>query len=167
MIRWGNWCRKLRQVLLESRFLHHPTSDEHPMLLDRFFGQEDALSRTVNKNNNSIKNGRVHFRCLSIFRVVERRTFLMGESPESALVVEGYSWNTKGVHREVESEGRCRQISGLTNRNHIRLQLRIRLPYKLKSNNYSELTVVNVADGWERKKRVVPREVSSADENRV
>ena len=56
--------------------------------------------------------------------------------------------NTKGVHREVESEGRCRQISGLTNRNHIRLQLGIRLQNKLKSNNYSELTVVNVADIW-------------------
>ena len=55
---------------------------------------------------------------------------------------------TKGVHREVESEGRWRQISGLTNRNHIRLQLRIRLQHKLKSNNYSELTVVNVADRW-------------------
>ena len=55
---------------------------------------------------------------------------------------------TKGVHREVESEGRWRQISGLTNRNHIRLWLRIRLPNKLKSNNYSELTVVNVADLW-------------------
>ena len=55
---------------------------------------------------------------------------------------------TKGVHREVESEGRWRQISGLTNRNHIRLQLRIRLHYKLKSNNYSELIVVNVADIW-------------------
>ncbi|WP_415946184.1 reverse transcriptase domain-containing protein [Selenomonas montiformis] len=27
----------------------------------------------------------------------------------------------KGVHREAESERRCRQISGLTNRNHIRL----------------------------------------------
>ena len=27
----------------------------------------------------------------------------------------------KGVHREVESEGSRRQISGLTNRNHIRL----------------------------------------------
>ena len=47
-----------------------------------------------------------------------------------------------------ESEGRWRQISGLTNRNHIRLQLRIRLHNKLKSNNYSELTVVNVADIW-------------------
>ena len=55
---------------------------------------------------------------------------------------------TKGVHREVESEGRWRQISGLTNRNHIRLQLRIRLHNKSKSNNYSELTVVNVADIW-------------------
>ena len=55
---------------------------------------------------------------------------------------------TKGVHRKVESEGRWRQISGLTNRNHIRLQLRIRLQNKLKSNNYSELTVVNVADIW-------------------
>ena len=54
----------------------------------------------------------------------------------------------KGVHREVESEGSRRQISGLTNRNHIRLQLRIRLHYKPKSNNYSELTVVNVADIW-------------------
>ena len=55
---------------------------------------------------------------------------------------------TKGVQREVESEGRWRQISGLTNRNHIRLQLRIRLHNKSKSNNYSELTVVNVADIW-------------------
>ena len=43
------------------------------------------------------------------------------------------------------------QISGLTNRNHIRLQLRIRLPNKSKSNNYSELTVVNINDykAWE------------------
>ena len=56
--------------------------------------------------------------------------------------------NIKGVHREVESEGRWRQISGLTNRNHIRLQLRIRLQHKLKSNNYSELIVVNVANRW-------------------
>ena len=36
----------------------------------------------------------------------------------------------------------------MTNRNHIRVQLRIRLHFKLKSNNYSELAVVNVADGW-------------------
>lgn len=40
------------------------------------------------------------------------------------------------------------QISGLTNRNHMRLQLRIRLLYKPKSNSYSELTVVDVADRW-------------------
>ena len=40
------------------------------------------------------------------------------------------------------------QISSLTNRNHIRLWLRIRLPDKLKSNNYSELAVVNVVDRW-------------------
>ena len=55
---------------------------------------------------------------------------------------------TKGVHREVESEGRWRQNSGLTNRNHMRLRLRIRLRNKPKSNNYSELTVVDVADRW-------------------
>ena len=55
---------------------------------------------------------------------------------------------TKGVHCEVESERRWRQTSGLTNRNHMRLQLRIRLRFKLKSNNYSELTVVNMADRW-------------------
>ena len=55
---------------------------------------------------------------------------------------------SKGVHREVESEESFRQSSGLTNRNHIRLQLRIRLLLKLKSNNYSELAVVNVADAW-------------------
>ena len=55
---------------------------------------------------------------------------------------------TKGVVGDCESERRWRQISGLTNRNHIRLWLRIRLHNKLKSNNYSELTVVNVADIW-------------------
>ena len=37
-------------------------------------------------------------------------------------------------------------FSGLTDRNHIRLQLRIRLHHKPKSNNYSELTVINAAD---------------------
>lgn len=31
-----------------------------------------------------------------------------------------------------------------------------------KSNNYSELAIVNVADRW-RERNVVPREVSSAD----
>lgn len=50
-----------------------------------------------------------------------RRTFLTGASPQSALVVGRIQPNIKGVHREVESEGRWRQISGLTDRNHIRL----------------------------------------------
>ena len=77
-----------------------------------------------------------------------RRTFLSGESPQSALVVGRIQpmtrvsivrWNLKEVGW---------QISDLTYRNHIRLQLRIRLQLKLKSNNYSELTVVNVADRW-------------------
>ena len=53
----------------------------------------------------------------------------------------------------MESEESFRQSSGLTNRNHIRLQLGIRLPYKLKSNNYSELIVVNVADRWSERLR--------------
>ena len=60
---------------------------------------------------------------------------------------------SKGVHREVESEESWRQNSGLTNRNHIRLQLGIRLHDKSKSNNYPELTVVNVADGWSERLR--------------
>ena len=40
------------------------------------------------------------------------------------------------------------QISGLTNRNHIRLCMRVRLRYKLKPNNYTESCMVNVTDGW-------------------
>ena len=52
----------------------------------------------------------------------------------------------KGVHREVESEGSPRQTLGLTNRNHIRQGRRIRLPHKLKSNNYTEYVNVDVAD---------------------
>ena len=54
----------------------------------------------------------------------------------------------------MESEGRCRQISGLTNpkglasrrRNHMRLCAGVRLPYKLKSNSYLEQHIINVAD---------------------
>ena len=48
-------------------------------------------------------------------------------------------WNLKEVRW---------QISGLTNRNHMRLWLRIRLPNKSKSNSYSELIMVDVADIW-------------------
>ena len=40
------------------------------------------------------------------------------------------------------------QISGLTNRNHIRLCMRVRLPDKLKPDNCTESCMVNVADGW-------------------
>ena len=40
------------------------------------------------------------------------------------------------------------QISGLTNRNHIRLCMRVRLQSKLKPDNYTESCMVNVADGW-------------------
>ena len=46
---------------------------------------------------------------------------------------------SKGVHREVESGESWRQNFGLMNRNHIRLQLGIRLHNKLKSNNYPGL----------------------------
>ena len=53
----------------------------------------------------------------------------------------------------MESEESWRQSSGLTNRNHIRLQLGIRLQYKSKSNNYPGLIVVNVADGWSERLR--------------
>ena len=62
----------------------------------------------------------------------------------------------KGVHREVESEGSRRQTSGLTNRNHIRQQLRVRLQIKPKPNNYPELIAVNVADGWGERLRSYP-----------
>ena len=45
----------------------------------------------------------------------------------------------KGVHREVESEERIRQNSGLL---HLRLNARIRLHNKPKSNNCTELYLV-------------------------
>ncbi len=45
----------------------------------------------------------------------------------------------KGVHREVESEERIRQNSGLL---HLRLNAGIRLPNKPKSDNCTELYLV-------------------------
>ena len=45
----------------------------------------------------------------------------------------------KGVHREVESEERIRQNSGLL---HLRLNARIRLQDKSKSDNCTELHLV-------------------------
>ena len=44
---------------------------------------------------------------------------LAGASPEHARVVGNVQPNSKGVHREVESEGSCKQISGPTDRNRI------------------------------------------------
>ena len=73
----------------------------------------------------------------------------------------------KGVHREVESEGRWRQISGLTNRNYIRLDLRVRLQDKSKPSNCTESGYSKCGRYMERKKRVVPGEVSSVNGNRV
>ena len=40
------------------------------------------------------------------------------------------------------------QISGLTNRNHIKLFMRVRLSLKPKPDNYTESWMVDVADGW-------------------
>ena len=40
------------------------------------------------------------------------------------------------------------QISGLTDRNHIRPCVRVRLPNKSKPNNHTESCMVNVADRW-------------------
>ena len=40
------------------------------------------------------------------------------------------------------------QISGLTDRNHIRPCVRVRLLNKSKPNNYTESCMVNVADRW-------------------
>ena len=40
------------------------------------------------------------------------------------------------------------QISGLTDRNHIRPCVRVRLLNKSKPNNHTESRMVNVADRW-------------------
>ena len=62
----------------------------------------------------------------------------------------------KGVRCEAESEGRQRQSSGPTNRNHVRLQARVRLQSKLKPNSCTELLAVNMA-GIRVKERVSTR----------
>ena len=45
---------------------------------------------------------------------------------------------------------KCRhgQIPDLTNRNHIRLRMRVRLQHKSKPNSYTESCGVDVADRW-------------------
>ena len=52
---------------------------------------------------------------------------------------------TKGVRCETESEGRQRQNSGPTNRNHDRPQARVRLLDKLKPKSCTEPFAVNMA----------------------
>ena len=54
-----------------------------------------------------------------IFWFARHGRALMGESPEHARIVGSVQPNSKGVRREVESEGSCKQISGPTDRNHI------------------------------------------------
>ena len=62
----------------------------------------------------------------------------------------------KGVHREMESEGRRRQSSGPTNRNHVRPQARVRLHAEPKPNSCTESLAVNMA-GIRVKERVSTR----------
>ena len=62
----------------------------------------------------------------------------------------------KGVRREAESEGRRRQNSGPTNRNHVRPQAWARLQRKSKPNSCTESLVVNMA-GIRGKERVSTR----------
>ncbi len=90
----------------------------------------------------------------------------MGESPEPAGSGKGIA-EGKGVHREVESE-RSRmweqtnqeQISGLTNRNHIRARMRGRLPYKSKPN--AGIMRGRCGRQMEGKKREIPGAVRNA-----
>ena len=85
---------------------------------------------------------------------------LNGESPKCALIVGNTQPNSKGVRREAESEGSCRQTSGLTDRNHIRGMIdRVRLQAKLKPNNYPKVYCVNVADRWRERLRTLTGEI--------
>lgn len=59
--------------------------------------------------------------------------------------------NGKGVHRKVESEGsRLANLWSDEQKPHMRLSLRVRLPYNSKPNNYTESCLVNVADWWRK-----------------
>ena len=62
----------------------------------------------------------------------------------------------KGVCREAESEGRRRQNSSPTYKNHVRPQARVRLPDKPKSKSCTESLAVNMA-GIRRKECVSTR----------
>ena len=90
----------------------------------RYYLKQNRKSELSNADLSGVKPVKKRLwykRCNLFLWCALRRTFLTGASPQSALVVGRIQPNIKGVHREVESEGRCRQISGLTNRNHIRL----------------------------------------------
>ena len=63
----------------------------------------------------------------------------------------------KGVHRKVESEGSWIWGKILTSwanlwsdeqKSHIRLCMRVRLPFKPKPNNYTESCIINEEDRW-------------------
>ena len=63
----------------------------------------------------------------------------------------------KGVHREVESEGRRMWGKTLTSwanlwsdeqKSHIRLCMRVRMQSKSKPNSHTESCMINVTDGW-------------------
>jgi len=61
---------------------------------------------------------------------------------------------SKGVHREVESEGSWRQNSGLTNRNHIRGRCTLgEVAQQTKALNYPKVYDVYVADRWSERLR--------------
>ena len=66
----------------------------------------------------------------------------------------------KGVHREVESEGSRRQISGRRNTNIIRHILWISLQYKTKSHKLNGNSMCKWCRYMERRLLVLPREVS-------
>lgn len=66
----------------------------------------------------------------------------MGESPEHARIMGSVEPNSKGVHCEVESEGRLRQNSGLRNMNHIRHIIGISVQNNTKSKRVADKTMI-------------------------
>ena len=56
---------------------------------------------------------------MAFFQFARHGRALTGASPEHAQVVGNVQLNSKGVHREVESEGSCKQTLGPTDRNRI------------------------------------------------
>ena len=67
-------------------------------------------------------------------------------------------WNLKEAGCEEHTNSRADLWSD-EQKSHKRLFMRLRLLHKLKPNNYTDSWMVNVADRWRGKKRVVPREV--------